>query len=437
MAIVRPSQPLARRARRSVRRLGAGPDRWRWLLLVSLAGHVAALVGLRLLPREEPVHLRSAVAIEVLRPTSPIPSLADRQAPTDEVSTWDPLGPVVAATAEAETPDVPTDRQAARDQRAHDGPDRLTPHPGPEGIGAPGLASQSGVPMSQRGGPRQGPDHLAHGRQSGGGAPTGGPSPPHAGRQGARPASRGVPSPSEARLSVPWEPMATRARPARAGFPTPVAAAHGTPAASVHRSVASPTRAQGSDHDAHQPRPIPAAAHPSDGAVPTVRREPLGDPVAELREALGWGPLDRAALAPRPDDGGRIGLGSGTDRSGPDLAEPSSWVRATDARGTELGAWAEAVDERVRVRWEGLDLSLDDRARGLQGDVGVRYHVLPSGRVRSVAVVRSSGHPALDALAVGAVPARLPRPPASTRPEGIVYEHILGYRNPLVLISPR
>jgi TonB family protein len=79
---------------------------------------------------------------------------------------------------------------------------------------------------------------------------------------------------------------------------------------------------------------------------------------------------------------------------------------------------------------------MDERARGLQGEVTVRYQVHPSGRVRGVTVVRSSGHPSLDALAVAAVPARLPRPPAAARPDGLVYEHTLGYRNPLVLVSP-
>jgi len=159
--------------------------------------------------------------------------------------------------------------------------------------------------------------------------------------------------------------------------------------------------------------------------------------VAELREALGWGPLDRDELAPRPEAPGRDGQPGGSDGGGRAVPDAHSWTSAVDARGTSLGAWAELVDQKVYGRWATLELPMEQRARGLQGEVTVRYHVLASGRVRGVDVVRSSGHPSLDTLAVSAVPARLPRPPAETRPHGVVYEHTLAYRNPLVLISPR
>ena len=448
----------ARRARRTVRRLGVGPDRWRWVLLGSMLGHVGVLVLLRALSHPTGTPERLAVAVEVRRV-----DIADRPSPGAEP----PIDPerqrlpssperveVVSAHDREEAPFEYTEREAARDQRRRNAdaavrrqrpgstdarPDR------PEAPGGrPAAAAQDGAPLTVRGGLRPGDDRLARGRRSGGGSPSsgGGPRDGASPEHGGRPRSAGMDGAHQARLlPVPWSPIAVRVRPAGARIAAPqpdVEVGRGlreTRVASV--APAGGTGRAPAPRPASTPRPVPAAPDPVDGARPLRRHEPLGDPVAELREALGWGPLDRTELAPRPDTLGDRQPEGGTTGGGLPAPDADSWVRAVDARGSELGAWAERVDAKVHERWEALDLPMEERARGLQGDVTVRYVVNPAGRVRRVTVIRSSGHPSLDAMAVAAVPARLPRPPAAARPDGLVYEHTLGYRNPLVLVSPR
>jgi protein TonB len=52
------------------------------------------------------------------------------------------------------------------------------------------------------------------------------------------------------------------------------------------------------------------------------------------------------------------------------------------------------------------------RGQGAEGTAVVRFTVMASGRVVSASLVRSAGHPALDAAALGAARGTMPPAPA-------------------------
>ncbi len=109
-----------------------------------------------------------------------------------------------------------------------------------------------------------------------------------------------------------------------------------------------------------------------------------------------------------------------------------SWTAAIDARGTELGAYINRVERLIAERWSELDLSPHARGVGKQGEVVLRYRILSSGRVDEVSVVRSSGVPELDRMAMASVPPRVPRIPRRVELSTLVHEIVLRYRNPLI-----
>ncbi|MEQ1507426.1 MAG: energy transducer TonB, partial [Myxococcota bacterium] len=178
--------------------------------------------------------------------------------------------------------------------------------------------------------------------------------------------------------------------------------------------------------------PPPVSDLPGPGAG-RIAGPGTADPVDELREALGFGPLDRTALAPRPAWAGAM-YESGARDSSPQLAfdVPIAWRSAVSTRGTALGAYVERAEEVIASRWRAHDLDAHSRALGLQGEVTVRYLVRPDGRTGEVAIVRSSGNPELDRMAVEAIPARLARFPRELGSSPFHHEITLRYRNPLV-----
>ncbi|MEZ4240847.1 MAG: TonB family protein [Myxococcota bacterium] len=90
------------------------------------------------------------------------------------------------------------------------------------------------------------------------------------------------------------------------------------------------------------------------------------------------------------------------------------------------------VSERIEARWRDADLDVASRARGVQGEVTVRYAIRRDGRTFDVRVVRSSGNPELDEMARAAIPARTERFPRDLREQVVQHEITFRYRNPLV-----
>jgi len=66
---------------------------------------------------------------------------------------------------------------------------------------------------------------------------------------------------------------------------------------------------------------------------------------------------------------------------------------------------------------------------GFTGRTKVEFRVLPDGRVTDVQVIRKSGHPELDALAVDAVPKRIRKVTEPVPDKGIVLQFSFVYRN--------
>ncbi|MCB9685910.1 MAG: energy transducer TonB [Alphaproteobacteria bacterium] len=160
---------------------------------------------------------------------------------------------------------------------------------------------------------------------------------------------------------------------------------------------------------------------------------PRVDPLDELREALGFAPIDRSRLGPRRTLQGAMfqDLGPGCTLEEPADGEPDpTWESAAAAHGTPLGAYIEDIEAQVFARWRSTDLDTHARAVGIQGDVAVQYTIAANGTVRDVRVSRSSGLPALDAMAVHAIPLRLPRLPRELGLTELRHEILFRYHNP-------
>jgi TonB family protein len=219
-----------------------------------------------------------------------------------------------------------------------------------------------------------------------------------------------------------WNPMATR----------PVASSAPPPAPTPEERVASPSEGDavalvlspgessdrgGTASDADE------AALPTEAEEPTVstgRQERAGaaDPIEDLREALGWGGIDRSALRPPQ---------AVVDEEY-DLARVS-WVDATE---TPLGRYTDRVHEAIDTLWRAQDLEPDERARGIQGNVTIEFKVFRNGRVSNLELVKSSGHPGLDLIALRSVPRRLPRIPREVGVRSVLQRITFHYRNPLI-----
>lgn len=449
----------------AVRRLRRLTRRWergrggllRWTVLGSVLMHSLWLASLRLLTPVSPPPDVVVWQLERLV-VDAAPSLAPLS-PTD-----DDVRYIAASQPEARPPD---DVQAisSRDQAASEARRQPTPHRdlGPtarhqlEGAHPGGQRTtelSGGATSTLRGGPTGPADSLATGHRGGGGhlGPSpgrGAPTPPGTSAGGA--SQRGARSPHErARLaqgqpfprqladSPWWQPTVQRrlvtGAPAEGPVDTtPQPGSSPAVAPSLHRRPRSPRPVQ----VVAQEPPAPTAPAPTPGTERHRVAKPMGDPIAELRQALGLGVLDRGKLAPRPQAPGHDyaeGAPSTSPRAPMDL--PTSWTSEVAARGTPLGRWIEQAEARIVERWTGLDLSAHDRARGIQGDVIVRYRVESGGRVTRVEVERSSGLPELDSMAVAAIPDRLPRLPRSAGRDAFVHRVTLRYRNPLLTLTP-
>lgn len=178
---------------------------------------------------------------------------------------------------------------------------------------------------------------------------------------------------------------------------------------------------------------LPDPAAPTPGLGRRVAEPGTADPVEELRQALGFGPVDRDRLSARPSWAGPDGTHGRADSAPQTVVDvPIAWKTAVSTIGTPLGAWIQRSEALIVQRWHSHDLDPHDRALGLQGQVTVHYVTQGTGRVSEVQVTRSSGNPSLDQMALDAIPTKLPRLPRELRGEPLHHQITLRYRNPLV-----
>ncbi len=239
-----------------------------------------------------------------------------------------------------------------------------------------------------------------------------------------------------------WRPMAARmVAPARPS--TPAAAAPTEAAVSPTQSdgVAEVERPQEEDDFGGTEDADDTPAAPTDTETPaetigeTEERQPATDPIADLRADLGWGGIDRTQLAPRARPSGQMGVPGMQATSQQRVLDPEfdvDTVSYVQARGTEIGEYTEKVYDIVQTAWYEVDLSDDEKALGIQGDVTIIFHVRRNGRVEDLSVLRPSGNALLDGMAIAAVPNKLPRIPRTIPNNELLQQITFHYRNPLV-----
>lgn len=359
-----------------------------------------------------------------------------------------------AAEVHTRTPVTADDRGPVTLQS--DGTEELAASPTP--VRHPGAerAAAGRVPTAERptrtrvsaggGGGRRGLGRAAGAQVLGGDRAEGGPATAASAASGGdgAPALAGVPiAPLAARPTAPswWRPLAVRVtvqrREGRApGAPRAAADTQGTERALVE-SIGARADRGGTATPEPRAEALPAAPAPEPG-TPGPELWGASDPVVELRDALGWGGLDRSELAPRPSWAGTLG-GRSARPTSPQLALdelPLDWTAAVSAVGTPLGAYIQRVEDLVAARWKRADLAPHARALGIQGEVAVRYRVRRNGVVEDKRVARSSGNPQLDAMALAAIPRKLPRFPRDLTEEVVHHQLLLRYRNPLLGDTP-
>jgi TonB family protein len=277
-------------------------------------------------------------------------------------------------------------------------------------------------------------------RDGGRSAPDGNPAPALASVSGGR---RGVPlgaRPEDQLFSAfnDWQPIATRVIYVNRPAPTTERVAAPSPTADRAKAI---VRNDGDLDDAggakqQNERDIDVDADHADDNDGTVEAEQIGnmDMVEDLRASLGWSPINRDNLRQRAATAGVVASDGGSVRSEQTAREEldlADQVR-TNTRGTEVGEYLAEVNQILAKRWNQSDLDAHAKAIGVQGQVELQLHILPSGKVAEVDLAGSSGHAALDQLARQAVPRRLPRMPSGLALEGLNHKVMFRYRNPLI-----
>ena len=177
---------------------------------------------------------------------------------------------------------------------------------------------------------------------------------------------------------------------------------------------------EGRDLESGPPVAEPEEVQPtSDVELPTTRDEitvevrALGpdelDPVADLRDSLGWSGIRDQQQAPKRGTVGLVGS-TGRSASSPQTVLPDDFPLSNDvavsAMATELGAYLHDVDVRIAAAWNETDLPMEDRALGIQGRVTLVLQIRSTGRVSYVHISASSGNSRLDEMARIAIPRR-------------------------------
>lgn len=251
------------------------------------------------------------------------------------------------------------------------------------------------------------------------------------------PAAAGSPAPEW------WQPIATRVELAEptAAETSPRLPTTGVARAPVRTEVPEIALGGAGEQADEQAEPAPGVEAKEVVVLETAEDVPVVrasvEPVDELREALGWGKLDRSTLQPKI---GTLGneASSGLPPGSPQTVtkeDPLAGVVFVAVKGTPLGKYTEEVYAILEQRWFALDLDAHQKALGIQGDVGVVFRISRSGRVYDIDVTRSSGNRELDRMAISAIPERLPRVPSDVESATVVQHITFHYRNPWLVSS--
>ena len=152
-------------------------------------------------------------------------------------------------------------------------------------------------------------------------------------------------------------------------------------------------------------------------AVDPVPEDPL-DGLAEVADETGEAPIEVRGAGVQLDGGGTEAIPSpdsdalqdGAERVVFDSPDEDAKEPQVSVRRTERAVYVDKVYDLLMTRWNpSRDLPMEQRVKGVNGNVTVRIVIDPSGRVLSKEVASSSGNPYLDYLATEAVPKRLPR----------------------------
>ncbi len=162
-----------------------------------------------------------------------------------------------------------------------------------------------------------------------------------------------------------------------------------------------------------------------------VALAPEPDAMDALRDRLGLGTRAQREAVQQQTLAGSPGASGGSASSAQAVLRD---VRATDrvalsAVATPLGRYEADVEAAIREAWSVVDLPAVDRLLGVGGDVILTFHIHRSGRRSEVRILRSSGHRALDTLAVAAIPDRFPSFPRDLELQGYEHRLTLTYRN--------
>jgi TonB family protein len=202
----------------------------------------------------------------------------------------------------------------------------------------------------------------------------------------------------------------------------------GTAAAGSTTGAAGPTTAAGADGTAEDVD----TDEPDDGdARAPATRVATVDPVAALRRALNLdarGTSSGSGKASASVDGGAAVHAASLDAEAGDVTSAS-------ARGTPLGAYLGQIESLVVARWTSVDPPLEALLAVRPVVVSFRLH--RTGEVTDLALVQSSGEPSVDALAIAAIPDRVPRFPRGVEQDVVPQKMTLFVRLPADAGPPR
>ena len=160
----------------------------------------------------------------------------------------------------------------------------------------------------------------------------------------------------------------------------------------------------------------------------------IQDPVDSLRDALGWGPIDRTKFGPRGAWAAAMGL-DGLAETPAEVSTnlPSTWTEQADLKDPAMGNYVDQLNAIILRRWATMDLTVDERAGGISGTVLIRYQIWPTGKVTDRQIAASSGQLGLDRMALEAIPEHVPRFTNDMNLEQPFWHQVrLQYKNPLV-----
>jgi TonB family protein len=239
-----------------------------------------------------------------------------------------------------------------------------------------------------------------------------------------------------------WQPVVARIQ-----IVAQSAAAAASASEPTAASTANPTR-EPTTHltfdPAEDPTPTEPTEDPTDDPAEAAQPDPAiaatdavaaldeVDPVDALRDALGWGRIDRTTLRQRNADVGEIGATASPDASEQTvLPDEHDRIGPLDVStvGSPLGRYVAEIETIVRERWHQVDLDPLHRVLGVHGIATVQLYIHRTGRVTDIVLHASSGNPHLDAMALSAIPTTLPRIPREVDLEGLHHRISLRYRN--------